>query len=485
MPEMDPHVHAQVRAIEAKIRGDLNGVGPLPAAADPDGWTGAELLDAVLAAFTKYVVFPSVEAAHAAVLWTAATHGIKCFEHAPRLVASSAVKRSGKSRLMDLVGETCHKPIKTFNASTSAVFRSIGGDPPTLLVDEADAIFGTKRAAENNEDLRGLLNAGHQRGRVALRCVGPLQTPTPFPTFAMAMLACIGSMPDTIEDRAIVIRLRRRAPDEAVAPYRTRRDQSPLNKLRDQLAAWIAANEKELENAEPAMPLEDRAADTWEPLFAVAELAGGAWPARASRAAVKLVTEADEADGEASLALQLLRDIKETFDGFRVSFLSSQMLVTALCKLDDSPWRDDFLTTAKLGQMLRGFGVRPGHNSAGSARGYRLETFHDTFRRYLRQNPSGPVNSASDLRERSDALKPSDGSGRQTVLTRQKETAGQTANRRPLTPSDAPPGGPRRSDPDGVCVECGEAMFVYEPDQTTHPSCDPSEVARSAVSYGQ
>lgn len=36
----------------------------------------------------------------------------------------------------------------------------------------------------------------------------------------------------------------------------------------------------------PVMPVEDRAADTWEPLVAVADLAGGAWP-EAARAAYR------------------------------------------------------------------------------------------------------------------------------------------------------------------------------------------------------
>jgi len=36
-------------------------------------------------------------------------------------------------------------------------------NPPTILLDEADTVFGPK--AGENEDLRGLLNAGHQRNR--------------------------------------------------------------------------------------------------------------------------------------------------------------------------------------------------------------------------------------------------------------------------------------------------------------------------------
>ena len=61
------------------------------------------------------------------------------------------------------------------NASTAAVHRSIGSDePPTLLVDEADTTFGGKQA-EADEELRGLLNAGHQRNRPRTRLGGRLR----------------------------------------------------------------------------------------------------------------------------------------------------------------------------------------------------------------------------------------------------------------------------------------------------------------------
>jgi hypothetical protein len=181
---------------------------------------GAHLLDELHTAVTRYVVLPTPEAADAVVLWIAASHAQPAWEHAPRLAAVSPEKRCGKSRLMDVVDATCHRPLITVNATVAAVFRSIGDDPPTLLVDEADTIFGTKRQAEHNEDLRGLLNAGHQRNRPALRVVGvgTAQHVQKFNTFAMAMLASIGALPDTIMDRAIVVRMRRRALHEKVNP---------------------------------------------------------------------------------------------------------------------------------------------------------------------------------------------------------------------------------------------------------------------------
>src|SRR6266498_4229438 len=124
---------------------------------------GAALLAELHAALCRYVVFPSPEAADAVALWVAATHAQPAWEHAPRLAVVSPLKRCGKSRLLDIVAETCHELLITVNATIAAVVRAIGADPPTLLVDEADTLWGSRKQADNNEDLRGLLNAGHQR----------------------------------------------------------------------------------------------------------------------------------------------------------------------------------------------------------------------------------------------------------------------------------------------------------------------------------
>src|SRR5579863_3668837 len=273
---------------------------------------GALILTQLHAALTRYVILPSAEAAVAVVLWIAATHAQPAWQHAPRLVIRAPVKRCGKSRLLDIVEGTCHAPLITVNASPAAVYRAIGGDvPPTLLVDEADTIFGGKNA-EANEDLRGLLNAGHQRNRPALRWDAGARRLEVIPTFAMAALAGIGAMPDTIEDRAVVIRMRRRAPGESVAPFRYRRDRPALADLADGLAGWLGRHLADLERAEPAMPLEDRAADTWEPLIAVADLAGRDWPRLARHAAVVMTAEHDQA-AAVSDRIRVLADVRAAF----------------------------------------------------------------------------------------------------------------------------------------------------------------------------
>jgi Protein of unknown function (DUF3631) len=229
-------------------------------------------------------------------------------------------------------------------------------------------LFGSKKNAENNEDFRALLNAGHQRGRPALRCVGPLQVPTEFSTFAMCALAGIGTMPDTITDRAVNRSMRRRASGEMVAQFRSRRDGPILSRVRDRLAAWAAQHIDELSKAEPDMPVEDRAADTFEPLIAVADAAGGHWPDTARAACKALVDAADEADEERSLSTKLLADIKTVFASQGASFLPSAELVAALRRIEDAPWDDFEFTTRKLAYRLKEFGVKPERNGHDAVR---------------------------------------------------------------------------------------------------------------------
>ncbi len=349
---------------------------------------GAPLLAELHAALCRYVVFPSAEAADAVCLWVAATHAQPAWEHAPRLAVVSPLKRCGKSRLVDIVAETCHEPLITVNATIAAVVRAIGGDPPSLLVDEADTLWGSRKQADNNEDLRGLLNAGHQRNRPMLRWDITTKTLDRLDTFAMAMLASIGDLPDTIMDRAVVVRMRRRGPGEQVAPYRTRRDAPALHELRERLTGWARDHLGELEHAAPTMPLEDRAADTWEPLIATADLAGGEWPKRARTAAAALAADAAEQDTDSSLGLRLLADLRTVFaDDDR---LDSKTVLDRLCRLEESPWDDlrgKRLDTRGLSKLLRPYGIKPKviRVSEATPRGYERADFADAWRRYLPQ----------------------------------------------------------------------------------------------------
>lgn len=122
----------------------------------------------------------------------------------------------------------------------------------------------------------------------------PVSTPDgtkdlPAKAFCAVVLAGLGDWPDTILTRSVIIKMRRRAPDEQVEPYRRRIHAPEGYAIRDRLAAWAADVSTSL-NPYPVMPegICDRPADVWEALLSVADAAGGSWPNRARVSAVTL-----------------------------------------------------------------------------------------------------------------------------------------------------------------------------------------------------
>lgn len=376
--------------------GDREHAGPK---ADRDQ-NGTAVLDDLRAAIGRYVVLPSEEALTAVTLWVAASHIQPALQHAPRLAVVGPTKGCGKSRVLDVLHETVHKPMMTVNTSPAVVFRVIGEDPPTLLVDEADTIFGPK--AGDKEDLRGLLNAGHQRNRPAWRISGPEHKATAFPTFAMAALAGIGDLPDTIMDRAVVLRMQKRKPGERIAPFRSRYSVPELNALRDRLTAWLAPLRSTAEGLVPQMPVEDRAADTWEPLVIVADLAGGHWPSRARAACLAMTRNEVVQDEQTTLKTRLLRDIRRAFEqqGDQEA-LRSHDLLAALIQDAEAPWAEygtKGLNAYHLANLLRDFGISPANHrfeNGRQAKAYARNQFLDAWARYC-PDPVPPASVAGE-----------------------------------------------------------------------------------------
>jgi hypothetical protein len=345
------------------------------------------LLDELHDALTRYVAFPSLEAADAVTLFAAATHVQPAWEHATRLVIKSPVRRCGKTRLLEVLQEVCENVLATANCSVAALTRSIGvADPPTIILDEADTVFATRRGerSESAEDLRGILNAGHARGWPYIRWDPVKRVREECPTFAMAIVAGIGDMPDTLEDRAVVVNMRRRAPGEEVDRFRRRRAVPPLHALRARLHKWLVDHVNDLAHAEPDLPVEDRAADVWEPLIAVADLAAGDWRERARKACCALAGQGvgDEADGT-----RLLTDLWAVFDGSDA--MATQILLEKLNAIEASPWggwhRGEGLNPRDLSRLLKPYGIAPTKVKLGgeSLRGYRAQDFDDDWSRYV------------------------------------------------------------------------------------------------------
>jgi hypothetical protein len=178
----------------------------------------------------------------------------------------------------------------------------------------------------------------------------------------MVAIAGIGDMPDTVTDRAVNLVMRRKALDEKVSAFRERKDRPELHKIRNKLAAWVSSRLDELKAAEPELPVDDRVADVWEPLVAIADAAGGIWPENARLACLNLSTEADTADVERSMSLQLLTDLRVVFGVD--DKMATRDILAALYKVDGAPWADWYgrkFNDRDLASMLRDYGIYAGN----------------------------------------------------------------------------------------------------------------------------
>lgn len=364
---------------------------------------GAAILDDTAAFLSRFVAYPSDDCLTAAALWVAHAHAVDRFESTPRLAHLSPEPGSGKSRSLEVIETLVPRPIHAVNATSAALFRSISSDdgPPTILFDEIDTIFGPK--AKESEDVRGMLNAGHRRGATALRCVvkGKQIELVEFPAFCAVALAGLGDMPDTLMARSIVIRMRRRAPHERVEPFRHRLNAAEGATIGTRLARWTEQVGDDLEAAFPDLPqgIEDRNADLWEPLLAIADAAGGEWPERARRSAVALVALSMERP--ATLGVRLLQDLYTSFTSLSVQAFSTATAVDFLVGMDESPWGDlrgKALDARGLAKRLRPYDIKPKNIRIGASvvKGYERSDFLDAWTRYLPAEPHpGPEDSAT------------------------------------------------------------------------------------------
>jgi putative DNA primase/helicase len=352
----------------------------------PEPITGGAVLDALAAAVRRHVILRPA-AADAVALWIAHTWVADRFQHTPRLAITSPAKRCGKSTLLDVLHMTCRRPVKADNISASGVFRTVEAlRPLTLLLDEADAFLA------ENEELRGVLNSGFERSGEVIRVVevkGEWQ-PIRFATFAPLALAGIGTLPGTLEDRAVPIALQRKGAGEDAVKLRAPGARGDLADIARKLARWAGERGKLL-TAPPPIPeaLGDREGDIAVPLLAVADDAGGAWPARARAALLDLFGRRTAAGGNMEAGGLLLADLRALFLGTSATRMLSADIVARLATMEERPWPEwkqgKPMTAPQLARALAPFGVRPGtvRVGAGTAKGYHKEAFEDAWMRYL------------------------------------------------------------------------------------------------------
>lgn len=358
------------------------------------------MLSDISACIRSFIVIDA-EQADAVTLWIAFTWFVDIVEVAPLLIINAPEKACGKSQLLDLVGRMSARPLFAANATTASLFRAIEAWKSTVLIDEADTFI------RDNNELKGLINAGHSRSSAyVLRVVGDNHEPKQFNVWgakAFAGIALEKHLPDATMSRGIVINMRRKMPNESVQRIR-HAEKGLFEGFASKLSRFSNDYSEKVEKARPSLPdeLSDRSQDNWEPLLAIADCAGDDWVQRATVAALKL---SRASESSVSIGNELLTDIQQIFLDKNIDKIKSADLIEALTDDSESPWatynHGRLITPRQLAKLLKAYGiqsktVRFGHDTP---KGYDAAQFEDAFARYL-----DPQNLPQRRNETPDAM---------------------------------------------------------------------------------
>ena len=348
---------------------------------------GAELLDETRATILRFCVLPP-HSAEVMAAWVLHAWAHDAADISPILAFVSPEKRCGKTTALSVIRTLVPRALQSANITPAVLFRVVEEHAPTLLIDEADTFLG------ENSELRGILNGGHNRlSAYVWRCDGEDNTPRAFKVWTPKVIAMIGQLPDTLEDRSLVVPLRRKHESETVERFRAGYVEA-FEPLRRRAQRWAGDHLDQLKETDPEVPseLNDRAQDNARPLCAVADAAGDEWP-DLIRTAFTELAQASKAEEPQSPGVLLLRDIAGVMDAAEVEQMRSSELLDRLLELPEAPWLEyrhgKPLTTRRMADLLKPFGVEPVRGSAGSF--YHRHDLADALARYL---PEGSLETA-------------------------------------------------------------------------------------------
>jgi putative DNA primase/helicase len=436
------HLQLEEQSKQASVKPESDDASLL--LQNPEPWDepvdGADLIATLQAVVDRFVVLPP-GASYTVALWTLHSFALDAAHASPILFLWSPEKRCGKTTLLTILVELCSRAVPASNISPASVYRAVEKWQPTLIIDEADTFL------KHNEELAGIINAGHTR-RLAYVIRTNLETlePEAFSTWATKALAGIGRQRDTIEDRSIQISMRRKTKEEKVEALRTHKG-NPFGDLKRMCIRWVEDHLDAIRDADPDLPdfLDDRAADNWRTLCAIAEVAGKDCLRQAHEAICALAGETGQASGEDSIGIMLLQDLKAAFESRPHGRITSENLIEILHDIEDRPWaewgkREKPITKNQVAKLLRPFKIRTSTVRDGSAngKGYKIEECQDAFYRYLPsedlKNPASPPISGVTASQPSNDAEISDF---QNVTQQDGVTLEKTRKPTPLKDCDA------------------------------------------------
>jgi hypothetical protein len=351
----------------------------------------AQLLDDLVAYLKRYLVLTDAYYLVVAA-WILHAAAIRAFEITPRLIIRSVVKRSGKSRLISAIELVLPNASSEVNPKPASLIRAIdaSGGNEAILFDEVDLYFNPK-AGEDKSDVQAVLNSGFERGRTVKRYDVTSRSIQALSVFAPVAFGSIDKLPDTLEDRGIVITIHRKLTTEIVSRFLRHKVKAETKALRERISVWARVDTLSgLRAAEPELPedLDDRAADIWWPLFVICDHASAEYAERI-RAAAKDITNA-RVDDDDSMAIKLLRGIWKVWPDDQTALAVSGERLTQLLNEDDElpfgGWKEGTgISTRSINQFLGKFGIKTKDVKVEgrSRKGFHVDQFRDPWMRYL------------------------------------------------------------------------------------------------------
>jgi 5S rRNA maturation endonuclease (ribonuclease M5) len=344
---------------------------------------GAWVIHLLESFFLDYVILPG-GMPFVLSLWSIGTRIFNLFDCFPYLMVTSPTKRCGNTRSAEVLELLCARSLMSVSVSEAALFRSIASQQPTVIIDEAEAL--RNKNSERAQYLLAILHAGFRKGAFVLRCVGKNHEVEKFPVYGPKVVLAIGNLPDTLRDRSILIAMRRRMKDEVVGRFRRRIAAEQATGVVSAVSDWVKEHTEQIAkgyNLQNLDFLQDREAELWEPLFAIASVAVPERLGELKGIALQLSGEKAKFDVDDSVGIKLLANMHEIFEKDRKLSFPTEQLIFKLKGLPESRWEE--LTPVKLARLLRPFGISPRQlwTGDGNARGYDFKDCKSAFDRYL------------------------------------------------------------------------------------------------------
>lgn len=341
----------------------------------------AATVRAMEAYLARYVTFTDGAAyTFALALWAAATHLWPDFDAFPYLTITSDTKRSGKTRLSEVLSFLSANSKNMAGMTAATLFRSIRDDNPTIFIDEAETL-----SSESADVMRSVLNVGYRRGQTIPR-MGKAGVEE-WPAFCPKVFVLIGDVFDTLRDRSIIIRMQR---GQAPSRFLYEPAKADGEGLRDQVHEHVSTYKDRIIDAYMTHAglsfLQDRDEEIWLPLFAVCAVLCPDRVTELTRVAVDMATEksvtarrhteiqmqaAEREASDTEYSERLLTDSALVFLTSKHKHMHTHALLDALHALPTGPWRKfrgEGLSAIDMANLLDRYGVKPRLVRGGTGR---------------------------------------------------------------------------------------------------------------------